>query len=176
MKGKKKQKNICRMHEDEGRRENQVIRQGDEVFDGEPLQAVAEESHGGGDEDDDGERETREGEAGGPTEDLAHVVGGCEVVEFDLRDVEKGFEGRGIVGEVEVCAGEGLNPDGRHQNHPLPRLSGHRRHNVRLCLCLRSIAPLQRNRSATQITINTQTKSLFQLPVNTYTKHRQLVN
>jgi len=25
------------MHEDEGRRENQVIRQGDEVFDGEPL-------------------------------------------------------------------------------------------------------------------------------------------
>ncbi|WVZ10110.1 hypothetical protein V8G54_014640, partial [Vigna mungo] len=106
----------------------------------------------------DGERETSEGEAGGPAEDLAHVVGGGEVVEFDLRDVEKGFQGRGVVGEVEVCAGEGLNPDSRHQDHPLPRLSGHRRHNVRLCLFAYN-PPLYRNRSATQI-INTKIKSL----------------
>jgi len=143
-----------RKKEEEG---NQVIRQGDEVFDGEPLEAVADESHGGGDEDDKGERETTESEAGGPAEDLAHVVGGCEVVELDLRDVEKGFEGRGVVGEVEVGSGEGLNPDRRHQNHPLPRLPRHPHHPPPLSLP--SIAPLYSNPSATQLP---NTKSLFQ--------------
>ena len=35
---------------------HQIIRQGDEIFDGEPLEAVADEAHGGGDEQDEGER------------------------------------------------------------------------------------------------------------------------
>lgn len=66
-----------------------------------------------------------ESEARGPTEDLAHVAGGGEVVELQLRDVEMGFQGRGVLGEVEVGAGECLNPYAGHQDHPLPRLPRH---------------------------------------------------
>jgi len=33
-----------------------------------------------------------ERDAGGPAENLPHVVGGGEVVQLHLRDVERGFE------------------------------------------------------------------------------------
>lgn len=89
------------------------------------MEAVAEESHEGGHEHDDRKGEIQEGETGGPAEDLAEVAGGGEIVKLNLRDVESGFERRRVLGEIEISAGESLNPYGGHQQHPLPRLARH---------------------------------------------------
>lgn len=89
------------------------------------MEAIAEEAHEGGHEHHHGKGEIHESETGGPAEDLAEVAGGGEVVELDLRDVEGGLEGGGVLREIEICAGEGLNPYSGHQQHPLPRLARH---------------------------------------------------
>lgn len=96
------------------------IGQGDAGGDEEPLSSVGGEADAGGEEEDSGEREVDEGQAGGPSEGLAEVGGDGEVVELHLGDPHGGLQIRGVGGEVEVRAGEGLDPLRRQQYHPPP--------------------------------------------------------
>lgn len=95
---------------------------GDDAIEEEPLETVSNKTQKGGGEEDEPEGEVEEGQAGGPTKGLAEVGGDGEVVELDLGDVEDGLEVGGVGGEVEVGAGEGLDPNCRHQHHPPPPL------------------------------------------------------
>lgn len=95
------------------------------MVDEEPLKAITKESHEGSDEHDDGKGKVHESETRGPTENLSHVVGGCEVVKLNLRDSERRFQRRRVLGEVEIGTRKRLNPNRDHKDHPLPRLPRH---------------------------------------------------
>lgn len=120
---------ICKILRKRGKKTNfQTYRnvwERDPGCDEEPLGPVRPEADRGGEEEHHRQRQVEEGDSGGPAEDFSEIGGGGEVVELDLRDAHHGLELRRVGGEVEVGAGERLDPQRRHQDHPFPRLPRH---------------------------------------------------
>lgn len=91
----------------------------------EELEAVAEEAESGANGEDQPEGEMVGCDAGEEAEKLAGVRGECEVVELQLGDGKLLLELRGVGGEVEVGAIDGLKPDDGHKAEPLESSGRH---------------------------------------------------
>lgn len=105
---------------------NKRIRQSDEAMNEKPLEAIAKESHESSDEENNPERKMKERETRAPAKGLSHVWGHREIVQLKLSYLKHRFQIRRVRWEIEVRAGECLQPYRRTKNHPFSWFSHHR--------------------------------------------------
>jgi len=102
----KNEKKVCRAK----KMTNQRIRQSDEAMNEKPLEAIAKKSHESSEEENKPERKMEERETRTPSKGLSHVRSHREIVELKLSYVKNRFQIWRVGREIEVRAGECLQP------------------------------------------------------------------